>query len=133
MKHEAERKITKSKTITVARALADLANLTNESYIILDVDHTNSNRLRVAEEFARLGSDVLDAVLEDNSAVIEFNNSAEALDTLLELEADLPTNTPTIVTVTLVRPFALSPSFTQRSGKSPARTTEGFTSNCFVD
>lgn len=122
-----------SKTITVARALADLANLTNKSYLILDVDQTGSSSLRVAEEFARLGSDVLDAILENNSAIIEFNSSAEALDTLLELEADFPTNTPTILTATLVRPFAAPLSFTQCSGHSPARTTEGFTSNCFVD
>lgn len=116
MKHEAERKITKSKTITVARALADLANLTNKSYIILNVDHDSSNSLRIANEFERFGREAIDAILEDNSTVIEYADSDAAMEAFELLDIEFPTTTPTTIVATLIRPFKPVAEFTQTPG-----------------
>ena len=118
-------------TKTIARTIAELSNLTGKSFIILEADHFSSSNNRVRSEFISLGEDTVEAILETNVALVEFVSSMEATGTFLEFEADFPTNTPTDLVATLVRPRTAPISFTQGSGFG--RTTNGFRSNALVD
>lgn len=111
---------------TVARTIAELANLTGKSFILLEVDHFSCSSSRIASEFGQLGEQIVEAILETNLGVVEVASSMEATAAFLELEADFPTNTPTSLVATLIRPNTETLRFTQGSGFG--RTTEGFRS-----
>ena len=115
-----------TRTTTVTRTIAELANLTGKSFIVLEVDHASSSPLRVAEEFRHLSPDIVDAILETNLGIVEIVSAIEAEATYREFESTFPMRTPTGLIASLIRPKLQPLRFTQGSGFG--RTTEGFRS-----